>query len=762
MRLSDWKTDHRRDYGSSSARVHVLSPRNTFLRRELKHYHLISSLAPLPHYFEVTDISAWGVEADMSLGPSPRSHGAARRNSKRKPKSNAAPNTKLHHHRLSLPALRYNRSNMANGRPSTVFEPTYNQTRARFCFNYQRVTSDQTRTDSIRHSPLVSLAVKYAVDNPAPKTSDSAKDIPATNALSGGTSSNGGTPAPATVSQKSQSAGSAALQPAPAPASSFSKPDPGFAKYGTASSSTFPFETSKIAHAGGFFGQAPNPQHKRQAPSQSADVSSGSEPKIPKLKAESSPTNPRLATNGAPGNVPVFGQPVNGSSTHSFSFSSPQFNGAANSVTRLNPSASIFTNSDFKPFGAGSYREPSEQPSLFTKPNSAPAVTKPVNKNVTLPQYGLLGFDLDNRDSTGSPEPILLNTNSPSSVFLCGSQGSGKSYTLSCMLENHILRDESVGAQRETIPGFVFHWDTNTSGSLAEAASLCSRPGIKVRLLVSWSNYQQMKQLYEDFARKVGGQIEVRPLLFEDTELTVSHIRNLMTFRDGSLETPLYLEVIQNILRRLGRKAEQFSVRVFLRDLAVAGLNPSQLQMLDQRLSILKTFSAATAPDIVQQDYKNLNPKDLKRERRKQGLGFNGDCITVERGTLTIIDLSDPFVDASTACVLFDICLAIILKRHKEAITAGKISPGLIVTLDEAHKFLDKNIPSADVFTSSLLTTIREQRHNAAGVIIATQEPTISEKLLDLCSISIVHRFNSPAWFTTLCGHLGAASALAG
>jgi hypothetical protein len=34
--------------------------------------------------------------------------------------------------------------------------------------------------------------------------------------------------------------------------------------------------------------------------------------------------------------------------------------------------------------------------------------------------------------------------------------------------------------------------------------------------------------------------------------------------------------------------------------------------------------------------------------------------------------------------------------------------------------------------------------------------------LLDLCSISIVHRFNSPAWFTTLCGHLGAASTLAG
>jgi hypothetical protein len=656
---------------------------------------------------------------------------------------------------------------MANELPSMAFEPTYSQTRARFCFNYQRVTSDQTHTDSIRHSPLVSLAVKYAVDSPAPKPSDDAKDISAANASFGGTSSSdgvGGSSAPSWTSQKSQSTGSAAVQPTPPPASSFGKRNlsyASFAQCGMASSSPSPSDTPNVAYTGSLFGQAPDPQHKRQAPSHNAFALSGSEPKIPKLKAASSPTNRRLGNNSTSSNLPHVGRPVHGSTTQGFSIPSPQPNITANPATRSGMSPSSFLDFDFQPFGADSDRESSEQPSIFATPKQFTAVTKPVDRNVTLPQYGLLGFDLDNCDLNGDPEPILLNTNSPSSVFLCGSQGSGKSYTLSCMLENHILHDESVGAQRETIPGFVFHWDTNTSGSLAEAASLCSR-GIKVRLLVSWSNYQQMKKLYEKFARKVGGKIEVRPLLFEDTELTVSHIRNLMSFRDGSLETPLYLEVIKNILRRLGRKSEQFSVKTFLSDLAAAGLSPAQLQMLDQRLSILKTFSAATAPDIVQQDYKNLHPKGLEKEYRKQGLGFKGDCITVERGTLTIIDLSDPFVDASTACVLFDICLAIILKRHKEAITANKISPGLIVTFDEAHKFLDKNIPSADVFTSSLLTTIREQRHNAARVIIATQEPTISEKLLDLCSISIVHRFNSPAWFTTLCGHLGAASTLAG
>ena len=53
---------------------------------------------------------------------------------------------------------------------------------------------------------------------------------------------------------------------------------------------------------------------------------------------------------------------------------------------------------------------------------------------------------------------------------------------------------------------------------------------------------------------------------------------------------------------------------------------------------------------------------------------------------------------------------------------------------------------TASAFTDSLLSVIRLQRHLATRVIIATQEPTISPKLLDLCSMTIVHRFTSPAW----------------
>jgi hypothetical protein len=90
---------------------------------------------------------------------------------------------------------------------------------------------------------------------------------------------------------------------------------------------------------------------------------------------------------------------------------------------------------------------------------------------------------------------------------------------------------------------------------------------------------------------------------------------------------------------------------------------------------------------------------------------------------------------------------------------AARPTSGLLVCLDEAHKFM-KNTPAAETFTENLLTVIREQRHNACRIVIATQEPTISPKLLDLCSMTFVHRFTSPDWLSTLRGHLAGASDL--
>jgi hypothetical protein len=60
----------------------------------------------------------------------------------------------------------------------------------------------------------------------------------------------------------------------------------------------------------------------------------------------------------------------------------------------------------------------------------------------------------------------------------------------------------------------------------------------------------------------------------------------------------------------------------------------------------------------------------------------------------------------------------------------------------------------ANMLTNTLLSTVRLQRHLGARVIISTQEPTISPALLDLSSVTIVHRFTSPEWLRSLKAHL--------
>jgi hypothetical protein len=122
------------------------------------------------------------------------------------------------------------------------------------------------------------------------------------------------------------------------------------------------------------------------------------------------------------------------------------------------------------------------------------------------PQYGLLGlrqctYNHDGRTATtfGTEENMVYaNMNEPWSTFICGSQGGGKSHTLSCLLENCLLSHSPVGMLPNPLAGIVFHYDKFTSAAttqLCEAAYLCSS-GVPVRVLVSPSNYHNMVRLY--------------------------------------------------------------------------------------------------------------------------------------------------------------------------------------------------------------------------------------------------------------------------
>lgn len=153
-------------------------------------------------------------------------------------------------------------------------------------------------------------------------------------------------------------------------------------------------------------------------------------------------------------------------------------------------------------------KRPSHDELLET--TTAPIFTMPVLKHTEkllsqgapepFPQYGLLGglIDVlqDDHRSILSQDPrIFFNVAAPSSTFICGSQGSGKSHTLSCLLEN-CLSHSDAGQLPKPVTGIVFHYDTFISddgGSPCEAAFLSSNPHIQVRVLCSPTNIRTIK-----------------------------------------------------------------------------------------------------------------------------------------------------------------------------------------------------------------------------------------------------------------------------
>lgn len=173
-------------------------------------------------------------------------------------------------------------------------------------------------------------------------------------------------------------------------------------------------------------------------------------------------------------------------------------------------------------------------------------IEEPLNGEQTFPQYGLLGMrNRASRNALTLEDLVYANVSAPWSAFICGSQGSGKSHTLSCLLENALIASSPAGKLSSPLAGLVIHYDKFTAFSstqLCEAAYLHSS-GIPVRVLVSPTNFLAMKNAYE---RLAGGskRLKVQPLYLPQKDLNISMMKTLMGIGSRA-EQPLYIEVCQ-------------------------------------------------------------------------------------------------------------------------------------------------------------------------------------------------------------------------
>ena len=107
-------------------------------------------------------------------------------------------------------------------------------------------------------------------------------------------------------------------------------------------------------------------------------------------------------------------------------------------------------------------------------------------------------------------------------------------------------------------------------------------------------------------------------------------------------------------------------------------------------------------------------------------------------GRLIIVDLRDEFIVKDEALGLFVIMLNIfsgvknIDEKHFNK----------FIVFDEAHKYMDnKDLPG------SIVTAIREMRHKGVSTMIAGQDPPrLPNEIIELSSVILMHKFNSPQW----------------
>lgn len=272
-----------------------------------------------------------------------------------------------------------------------------------------------------------------------------------------------------------------------------------------------------------------------------------------------------------------------------------------------------------------------------------------------VPQYGLLG-SLEEESETLTDPQLFLNTNVPFSAFVCGVQGSGKSHTTSCILENSILASPHLGYLESPVSTLVFsygEWSSGGAGfNISEATFLGSpHPKFpnqyvrKITVLYSPSN-PAIKRMYERLLN-----VQMVPFRLKAKTLDIGALHSLMAVDEKST-TPLYMVTVEAILREIATKSADGSMDYaeFKRRIAEEKWDSTQSNMLKMRTNLLESFldldGTTSVPDF-------------------------------RPGDITIIDLSDPFLTPSTACILFKLAL----EQFLQSSASGKM-----VVLDEAHK----------------------------------------------------------------------------
>jgi len=342
---------------------------------------------------------------------------------------------------------------------------------------------------------------------------------------------------------------------------------------------------------------------------------------------------------------------------------------------------------------------------------SAQANSSPIVPDVLLgstsmtPQFGLLG-------RSGS-QSVAMDLNGCNTISLFGVQGFGKSYTLGVIAEMATLQNVGVNVLPSPLATVIFHFHKNDAyGPEFVTAVEPNRKTSEVdRLLADYGAHARglddvvllTPEAKVERRRREYPRVTVEPIKFSSAELGAESWKFLLgAFGNDSL----YVRQLVAIMRR---HREGLTLDTFRREIENADLPMAAQRLAEDRLTLAEPYI---------DDARRLG--DLLRP-----------------GRTVIVDLRDEWIEKDEALGLFVVMLRIFAASRYQGREFNKL-----VVFDEAHKYI-----SESNLISQVVETIREMRHQATTVIIASQDPlSVPRAIIELTSVLILHRMTSPQW----------------
>jgi DNA phosphorothioation-dependent restriction protein DptH len=331
-----------------------------------------------------------------------------------------------------------------------------------------------------------------------------------------------------------------------------------------------------------------------------------------------------------------------------------------------------------------------------------------IGKSSPSNQFGILG-------ETYNHKKIAIDLTDTNTISLFGVQGGGKSYTIGTISEMVLKHFNNVNLLPSPLAGVIFHYSESMDYE-PEYTSMIYANNKENELKVLKERYGAIPDKIEDVVLltpkdKVSERksefpsIQVLPISFNSKELSVQDWLFLL----GAVgNDSTYIKQLKALMKdnRNDLSLKSISESLELTDL----LSNTQKALARQKLSFAREY---------------INDSTFLKD-------------SLAPGRLIIVDLRDEFIVKDEALGLFVIMLNIFSSvKNFNGVHFNKF-----IVFDEAHKYMgNKDL------TENIVTAIREMRHKGVSIMIASQDPpSLPNEIIELSTILLLHKFNSPQW----------------